>query len=208
MRDEALEEGRGEGRPDEPLGNAGVGRPEGVQVRIGLPLLEQELNLPSETVEFTDGGEIEVLAREVGDERHVRPHRAVPDEQEPHRGGVVCPAHEQVGRGAPETVSDSGQVFPTPRHPLTPPDPRADDNGVDTRLEAHDEGAPGMVHVATIVNVHVPPIGEDQLAVQIAGCRQKLSLAVGIRCEVDMYGLVVEETHRGMQFPRRRGSPS
>ena len=63
VRDEALEEGRGEGRPDEPLGNAGVGRPEGVQVRIGLPLLEQEFNLPSETVEFADGGEIEVLAR-------------------------------------------------------------------------------------------------------------------------------------------------
>ena len=52
-----------EGRPDEPLGNAGVGRSEGVQVRIGLPLLEQEFNLPSETVEFADGGEIEVLAR-------------------------------------------------------------------------------------------------------------------------------------------------
>ena len=63
VRDEALEEGRGEGRPDEPLGNAGVGRSEGVQVRIGLPLLEQEFNLPSETVEFADGGEIEVLAR-------------------------------------------------------------------------------------------------------------------------------------------------
>ena len=57
-----------------------------------------------------------------------------------------------------------------------------------------------MVHVATIVNVHVPPIGEDQRAAQIAGGRQKLSLAVGIRCEVDPDGLVVKETHRGMQF--------
>jgi hypothetical protein len=66
VREEAFEDCGAEAHPDAALGKVLVLGVELVQVRVGLPFLEQQLDLPPETVEPRDEVEGERRTRQLG----------------------------------------------------------------------------------------------------------------------------------------------
>ena len=64
--EEALQRSGADGRPDESFDDGGVLGIEGMQVRIGLPFLEQELHLPAQAIGLGHFIDRVALGREVG----------------------------------------------------------------------------------------------------------------------------------------------
>lgn len=114
MGEEALEYRGAQARPDQAFGNVRVRGVEVMQVRLRLPLLEAEFDLPAEPIESGDQVQRERCARRIGAQpRHRRlasrqDHDAEADDAGPW--ARTWP-REGVGRGRKDPLRQSTAVL-------------------------------------------------------------------------------------------------
>ena len=99
MRQEALEDRRAETRPNQSFGDVWIRGIELVEVRVGFPLLEAQLDLPAKAIESRHQGRGERRARQIGAEPR---HRGVTarhrDDTEPDAMVPPVEFHVEVHR--------------------------------------------------------------------------------------------------------------
>ena len=102
----ALEGGRSEGRPHQPLGQIGIGGVEGMEVGVGFPLFKEQLHLPTQPIDLAHGGRVIALTGQIGDQVQVLAVVLAPGQHQAPAVALlaVFPLHVQVHGDIPREV--------------------------------------------------------------------------------------------------------
>lgn len=141
--EEAFEDRGAQARPDQAFGNVRVRGVELMQVRVRLPLLEAEFDLPAEPIESGDQIQGERRARQIGAQpRHRRVAPRQDHDAEADKTGPAPELHIEVHALAGVLGEETRQPDRRRHGGTMPPDPCRPDPGIIAARQAHDEGAP------------------------------------------------------------------
>lgn len=207
MTEKALQQRRREGCPDEAFGDWRLRGAKGVEIGVGLPLLEQQFHLPAKPVQGRDRLRIEFITVQVGDQDDVLLGLGIPQRYEPKHdqsSSRSLPTNLEVCRPLPDRHQDLLQRQRFKLAPSAALDVAAVDHGVYVPFVSNDEAAAGLIHLVTVVDVAITTVGKKQLSFEADWCRQEGSLSLDVRCQSNPHNLIAKHAHGRVQFDGRR----
>lgn len=163
MCQEALEDCSAKARPDQPPHDVLVGGAELVEVRVRLPLLENQLDLPAEPIEPRDEVQRERRARKVGAQTG---HRLLatghPDDAKPNAALAALVLHIEAHPPPCVLRDEARQADRLRQRNALAIDPGSADPWIVAPGQPHDEHPAVFTHGLEVGHVWIAAVGEEQ----------------------------------------------
>ena len=165
--------------PDEPLDQGRVCAGELVEVREGLPLLEDQLYLPSQPVSLGDLVGPQNRARYVGHQRGELLDCGIPEQYQTQFKSEITisgPVNDHFDWAMWQLGSDVLKLSSLQLLGSSAQHPSLEDRRVQVALAPCDEEGPGLREALPVVEVLIPAVQQQQLAGESLGRWQKVAL--------------------------------
>lgn len=171
VSEQTLEQRRPDRGPDESFGDAGIAGVEGMEVRVGFPLLEQQLYLPAQPIGLSDLCNAIALARQIGHEVAVLLFLRVPARQYPSPKGALTAALldievEHLALGLVDVLQRFAH-HTTHRRPIFVV--AREHRRVDRDKTAHHEVGVVFLKLFQLLDVKVAAVGQHEAPSQLFG---------------------------------------
>ena len=193
-------------RPYQTLGNPRIARVERMKIRIRLPLLEQQLNLPPQPIELPHLLRTEPAPRQIRHQQRMTPLITIPSRQQPQLQRLLSlpPNHIEIDRLALRQ-NTLLQQLPRPLPQRLPfPRIRTLHLRVDRCTRTHHEVPTRPVHRTEVLPVEVPSVRQQQVIAQCLGRGQMGPLRRRVRRQRHLLHRLIQHTHRHVQLHRSR----